>query len=107
MRVVFETPPVKAFGKVPPRGRELQGMARFVVRVFDAGEEIPAIYDYAGPIAKWLSSLGPGQPLLSPPPESLSGPMRVAAVPRHILDSLPADSLLAVGWEFVPEGGHR
>jgi hypothetical protein len=107
--VIFETPAVPATATIPGRPNT-SGTARYVLRVFDGGEEIPRIYDYAERVNVWLASLRSGQPLRSSPPSSLLGPMERAVVPRRLLEELPGDSWLAGEWEFVPAakpGGNR
>jgi hypothetical protein len=101
MRIVFETQSVPTVGTFT-RGGVVQGSAKYVVRVFDAGEVVPAMH-HAGPVSSWLGSLASGEPLRSIPPSGLAGPTE-AVVPRSLLESLPADSLLAAEWEFVPGG---
>ena len=105
MRTILETSRVPAVQKWPS-GRSVDGVAFFTVRVFDAGEEVPDIYDYAQTVSEWLGSIGDGKPLRSAPPANLSGPLHEAVVPRGLLESLPAESLIAAQWEFTP-GGKR
>lgn len=103
MRVILETQK-KAAVQTSPQGRRVQGTAWFTVLAFDRDESVPEIYDYAQPVAGWLNSIGPSRPFRVAPPKRLSGRLVEAVIPRAILESLPAESVVAMQWEFVPGG---
>lgn len=97
MRVIFATTPVPASDRLPT-GREVRGNARFIARVFEPGEEIPAGH-HPWPVSDWLKSLAPGQPLRDSPPPSMRG-ASTAVVPRALLEGLHPETLLAIEWEL-------
>lgn len=103
MRMILETQGKSAI-QTSPQGRQVQGAARFTVRAFDADENLPEAYDYAQPVAGWLTSIAPSQPFRVAPPSRLSGQLVEAVVPRVLLETLPAETLIAMQWEFVPGG---
>jgi len=103
MRVILETQKKSAV-QTSPQGRRVHGTAWFTVRVFDRDESVPEIYDYAQPVAGWLKSIALSRPFRVAPPTRLSGPLVEAVVPRVLLESLPAETRVAMQWEFVPGG---
>jgi hypothetical protein len=103
--VIFETQPVPAVANLP-RKAAVPGTARYIVRVFDVGEAVPPIYDYAQRVDEWLATIEQDGALRADPPSNLRGALTTALVPRSLIDGLPRDSLLAGEWEFVP-GGRR
>lgn len=102
MRVIFESPPVPAVDKFPD-GRVIRGTAKVVARLFDPGETAEEQY-VARRVALWRStSLRSDGSIACPPPPFMTGPLPVF-IPPLIIDSLPADALLAIQWELKPGG---
>jgi hypothetical protein len=99
MRTLFESPPVPTVATFSRMGT-VRGTARYIIRVFDANEEVPTNHE-AAPASNWLRTLA-GQPLRSEPPPNLKGPSEVV-VPLAVVEGVSPNSLLAAEWEFVPD----
>ena len=111
MRVIFESPRMRAIATIPGNadsplaGTTADGLIWFCIRSFDESEAIPRQHDHARPVSRVLELLSPGQPHRSRVPavfSSPAGPLPDAVVPRDLLDALAPDTIVALDWEFEP-----
>lgn len=103
MRVIFQTAPFAAVDRI--HNADVSGVAQFIVHVYLPGE--PAVgrdrLDLARPVSFWRDRLPPNEPLRFGPPRFLRGSTEVA-IPRALLDGLPGDATLVLGWRFTKAG---
>ncbi len=107
MRIVYETDPVAAPAdyKLKGGGTFAGGFFRFVLRLYEPGEEVPTSHQPASPVAKWRrTSLATDGTLHVPPPPNAEGKIATVVVPRLVIDALPEDGRLFVQWELTRTG---
>lgn len=108
MRVLFETPPVRALSSAErlPDGSDWPGTAQLVITLYDPRDPNPigaSGYPTAKPLTHWRNhSAGrDGTVNLSP---SIHGPgLGPVTLPQDIFRGLPDTALICIAWRFMAD----
>jgi hypothetical protein len=97
---VFTSTPVPAILK-QQQGQELPGNASFVARLVEPADNA---FGRDHPDSLWTlrrNRLASDGSLRTSPPPPIVG-VAEGVIPQSVIESLPADGLLSVQWEFTP-----
>lgn len=97
MKVVFQTPPIRAFCKQPPDDVPVAGTCYFEAILFEPADAAQA--KGLQLVSYWRSKVGPEGALRVPAGSKLVG-VPDAVVPGSVLQALPADAALMLSFNW-------
>lgn len=106
MRVMFQTPPIRAKHKDHITGAVVDGTAQFTAMVYEPGEQVPSVpgAPRGWSMREWRARLRPRQAIGMGQLKEIYIGLPLVVVPLELTDALPDDATLAISWAFMPGG---